>query len=211
MNRKHNMKSAKRYSSPKWVRTVHIYTSLFILVSMLFFTATGITLNHRDWFSASGKTHSLTLDIPEQWQNPDQWQDDPLAVASELRSWLKREYGVTGNKVSYEWEESEQVLVIDVKRPGGYSLVEADIESGELFVDNHTGGFISTMNDLHMGRYSGEIWQAFIDLSAIIMLLFTLTGLWLAIPQKRRRALIVGLTTAGAGTMLAAYSFIFIF
>lgn len=116
---------------------------------------------------------------------PELWREDPLAQAEQVRRWLSREYQVLGNQVSYEWEADSQLMVIDVKRPGGYSLAEVDLESASVLLEKQTYGAVATLNDLHMGRYSGALWSGFIDLSAVAMLLFTLTGFWLVLPQRK--------------------------
>ena len=41
-----------RKTKPKlWVRVVHIYLSLYAFVVVLFFGATGLMMNHPDWFA----------------------------------------------------------------------------------------------------------------------------------------------------------------
>ncbi len=41
-------------------RTLHIYVSMALLLLMLFFAFTGITLNHPDWFGASNAIREET-------------------------------------------------------------------------------------------------------------------------------------------------------
>lgn len=198
-------KPVQKNKTNRIVRVVHSYTSMLMLTIMLFFTLTGITLNHRDWFDDSDKPSINSLSIPSQLSNSELWDTAPLDQAHLLRKWLGSEHAVYGNKVSYEWEAEERFLVIDIKRPGGYSIIEADISSGEIVVEQQKFGVIATANDLHMGRYSGSLWRGFIDFSAIMMLLFTLTGLWLVLPQKKKRHKLFAISLLGTGLMLSAY------
>lgn len=198
-------KSQPKGKSNRLVRWLHSYTSMFMLVIMLFFTVTGITLNHRDWFESADAPKQLTVDMPDSFLIDGKWEKEPLDQANQLRKWLSSEHGIYGNKVSYEWEAEERFLVIDIKRPGGYSIVEADIEAGEVLVEQQSYGVVATLNDLHMGRYSGELWRGFIDISALLMLIFTLTGFWLVIPQKKKRNKLFAMSVIGTGLMALAY------
>ncbi|WP_415894127.1 PepSY-associated TM helix domain-containing protein [Neptuniibacter sp. PT8_73] len=198
-------KSQPKGKSNRLVRWLHSYTSMFMLVIMLFFTVTGITLNHRDWFESADAPKQLSVEMPDSLLVEGGWDTEPLDQANQLRKWLSSEHGIYGNKVSYEWEAEERFLVIDIKRPGGYSIVEADVEAGEVIVEQQNYGVVATLNDLHMGRYSGELWRGFIDVSALLMLIFTLTGFWLVIPQKKKRKKLFAMSVIGTGSMALAY------
>lgn len=186
-------------------RVLHIYTSMLMLCIMLFFTVTGITLNHRDWLPDAPGAEISELTLPEAMQHMDLWQSQPFAQAENVRQWLSAEHGLLGNQVSFDWQPDEQLLVIDVKRPGGYSLAEVEPEAGLVVLEHQAYGITAILNDLHMGRYSGELWQAFIDLSALLMLVFTLTGFWLVLPQKKRRHRLLVCAGVGTGVMGLGY------
>jgi hypothetical protein len=52
------------------------------------------------------------------------------------------------------------------------------------------------LNDLHKGRNSGGLWSFIIDLSAFLMIVFSITGLLLALAQRRiNRTLSLSLVT----------------
>ncbi|MCE9609145.1 MAG: PepSY-associated TM helix domain-containing protein [Chthoniobacter sp.] len=40
----------RRLLFKKWTRTLHIYISMLGLLTLIFFSATGIMLNHEEWF-----------------------------------------------------------------------------------------------------------------------------------------------------------------
>ncbi|WP_286238875.1 PepSY-associated TM helix domain-containing protein [Neptuniibacter halophilus] len=205
MNQSLTVRPKKSSKVNRLVRLLHVYTSMLMLLVMLFFTLTGLTLNHRDWFADAPAPERLELPLPQMLAQPELWREDPLAQAEQVRRWLSREYQVLGNQVSYEWEADSQLMVIDVKRPGGYSLAEVDLESASVLLEKQTYGAVATLNDLHMGRYSGALWSGFIDLSAVAMLLFTLTGFWLVLPQKKKRQRLISLSLLGSGLFGSAY------
>ena len=45
-------RKAKRSSFAAWMRWLHIYLSMLGFTALIFFSVTGITLNHADWFFA---------------------------------------------------------------------------------------------------------------------------------------------------------------
>jgi len=186
---------------------------MLMLVVMLFFTVTGITLNHQDWFSDDQASELYETDLPEpllrqlavNGAQSGEEQSDAWIIAAPLIQWLRQEHGIRGQAINLDWDPEERFLVIDTKRPGGYSLAEFDLATGRLTLERKNAGAIAILNDLHKGRHSGAIWQAFIDFSALVMLLFTLTGFWLLLPQKKRRARLFGVCGLGTGLSLLLY------
>lgn len=191
------------------VRVLHIYVSMFMLTIMLFFTVTGLTLNHREWLPDAAPLSMESLPLPDELASLPAWQQAPLTQADAVRRWLRDVRGITGTNVSYDWQAEEQVLLIDIKRPGGYHVVEVLLAEREVLIEAQEYGLIAVFNDLHMGRYSGLIWRGFIDISAVLMLLFTLTGFWLVLPQKKRLWRLLSLGVTGAGVTAGLY-FIFV-
>jgi len=198
-----------RINTLRLVRSLHSYTSMLMLLIMLFFTVTGITLNHREWLPDSSVRQLEELRLPDELAVSAAWQQDALAQGDRVRRWLRQTQQLHGSQVRYEWDVEEQLLVIDVKRPGGYSLVEVDVAAQLIVLEQQHFGLLSTLNDLHMGRYSGALWRGFIDLSAIAMLLFTLTGFWLVLAQKKKRVPLLMMTGLGTVIMLVSYVWMF--
>ena len=67
-------------------------------------------------------------------------------------------------------------------RPGRYDLTQT------------IHGFVAVINDLHKGRDTGRAWSVLIDVSAVVLIVISLTGLVLLFYLKRRR--IPGLVVA---------------
>lgn len=190
---------------PRWVRPVHTYSSMLMLLIMLFFTATGLTLNNRQWLPESVPEQETELVLPESFATTALWQQDPLLAAGQVWQWLKAEQQLAGGEVRFDWTADEGVLFIDVKRPGGYSLAEVIPEEGTVLVTQRGFGWMAVLNDLHMGRYAGPAWSWFIDVSAAVMLLFTLTGFWLVLPMRRKRGRLLAATGLGCVLMAGLY------
>jgi hypothetical protein len=67
-------------------------------------------------------------------------------------------------------------------------------------------GVVAVINDLHKGRDSGFAWSVVIDVTAILMVLVSVTGIVLIFYLKRRR--FSGIVTAVVGTILVALVFV---
>lgn len=80
--------------------------------------------------------------------------------------------------------------------------------SADATIDRATGvyelretrlGFVAIINDLHQGRDTGAGWSLVIDLSAVLMIAVSLTGMVLVYFVKRRFVRGMILAAAGAG------------
>src|SRR5687768_1763811 len=55
-----------------WLRWLHIYLSMFGLASVLFFSVTGLTLNHPDWFfPGAARRDEAEGRLDPRWLRPD--------------------------------------------------------------------------------------------------------------------------------------------
>ncbi|XZE20826.1 PepSY-associated TM helix domain-containing protein [Pirellulaceae bacterium SH449] len=184
-------------SLAKAFRWVHLYVSLLGFASLMFFAWTGITLNHPAWFGASTPTlrdqeGKLEIDLLTA-------PIDRLMLAEELRD----RHRLRGKVARFE--ESELDIMVVFKSPGYAADVFIDRATGTYTVSETAHGITSIMNDLHKGRDSGEAWSWLIDVSAIVMMVMSLSGFGLLFYMKKKRA--VGLLVAVIGTvaMLAVW------
>jgi uncharacterized protein len=173
-----------------WMRALHTYISMFSLLIILFFSATGVTLNHPDWtFGGVEKRQTLSGSLPADWQKngtPDQ-----LRVAEYLRS----TYGLHGT--ASEFQYSGGVGGLSFKAPGYAADVQFD-SSGKYTVNVDAQGALAVANDFHKGRDSGSAWSWVIDLSGIFMVVVALTGLGIMLVLKKvRTASLISVVVGG--------------
>jgi len=186
--------------SQRWVRPLHAYSSMLMLFILLFFTLTGITLNNRQWLPTPQASQEVELALAEKFAAIPIEATSAEMQGQAIWQLLKKEQGLAGGELSVQWLADESLLLLDVKRPGGYTLVEVFPEEQRVWYENQKLGWMAVLNDLHMGRYSDKAWSWFIDLSAVVILFFTLTGFWLVLfhPKRRSRTLML----SGLGTLL---------
>ncbi|MEN9553841.1 MAG: hypothetical protein RLZZ232_127 [Planctomycetota bacterium] len=192
----------------KWFRWLHIYLSLLSFGAILFFSVTGLTLNHPDWFfRESTTTVEGTLDVawlngtqpaPQNWDETDYGhQIDKLSVAETLRA----RHHLAG-KVS-EFLAFQDECEVTFQGPGYAATARVTRQDGRYSVTIISNDFISVMNDLHKGRHTGSIWSVVIDVSAIASGLVAISGLVLVFYLKLNRGRRLVLT--GLGVVLLVW------
>ena len=200
------MKLANLSKSQRWMRPVHAYSSMLMLLIMLFFTVSGLTLNNRHWVPSPPAPLEGEIELHPDFVAFFQQQPVDHSGAEPLWQILRNELRLPDGELSADWSASEQLLTLDVRRPGGYTLIEILPEEDLIWYEHQTFGWMAVINDLHMGRYSGELWSWFIDLSAIVMLVFTLSGFWLVLFHPRRRNPTLALSGLGTLVMVGIYA-----
>lgn len=173
-------------------RWLHIYLSMFSLGVVLFFGATGLTLNHPGWFTRFETTADLEGKVDPTWLAGE---GRKLEVVEHLRA----AHRVTGALVDFALEDPE--CLVTFKGPGYSADAFIDRETGRYTLSERRQGLVAVLNDLHKGRDSGPIWSVVIDASAILMVVVGLSGLVLLFYLKLRRR--PGLVVALAGAALA--------
>jgi uncharacterized protein len=165
---------------------------------LFFFAATGLTLNHPDWFSTQ-RTVQHKGSVAVQWlKTPDGKPDgkddrvDKLALVEHLR----RTHGIKGALSDFRLDETQ--AAVSFKGPGYAADAFINRETGEYELTETRSGTVAVLNDLHKGRDTGRVWAWLIDASAVLMSLVSLSGMVLIWFIKRRR--FSGLVLAAIGT-----------
>ncbi len=184
-----------RQKTAKTARWLHIYLSMVSFAVVLFFAATGLTVNHPDWFASSVQTRQSHGSVDSALLR----KPDENALVESLRT---REH-LHGAMSDLRVDDRE--VSFSFRAPGYSADAMIDRNKGTYDVTEVRNGFVAVLNDLHKGRDAGKAWGWLIDASAILLTLVSLTGLiilWFI--YKRRTS---GLLLAAAG--LALFLFIY--
>ena len=175
----------KRETS-KWARTLHVYTSMIALLVVLFFGFSGLTLNHPTWtIGGKATSHKYSGTLPVTVERTD-GSVDFLAVSEYVRD----KYGVTGHVNSYDATNGQGS--ISYRNPGYAADLFFDVKSAKFDLTIEEQGWVGVMNDLHKGRDANSTWKWIIDISAIFLVLISITGLVMQVfLRKRRRSALV--------------------
>ncbi len=174
-----------------WLRWLHTYISMFSLLLILFFAATGVTLNHPDWtFGGVEKQQQFSGTLPADWQaggNPN---------ALNIAEFLRAKYGLHGSASDFQYSAGAGGLSF---RAPGYS---ADVQfdgGGKYTVNVDAQGALAVANDFHKGRDSGGAWSWVIDVSGVFLVIAALTGLGIMLFLKKvRTASLISIVVGGA-------------
>lgn len=163
-----------------WLGTLrqwHWISSALCLAGMLLFAITGITLNHAAQIEATPRVMTQQAQLPSTLQATLQEQTPTQGLPLALRQWLETELSIRLDGRDAEWSDTE--LYIGLPRPGGDAWLSLDIDSGVLEYESTDRGWIAYLNDLHKGRNTGMAWSWFIDVFAVLCVVFSLSGLLL--------------------------------
>lgn len=199
--------------------------SLLGFTALVFFSVTGITLNHPDWFGTHAERviqHRGVL--KREWLHPvlsspgraeempppangDAAAVDLSTVVSkfEIVEFLRQSHPIKGAVSEFRVDDYECLILF--KGPGYSADTVIDRETGRYTITETVLGVIAVINDLHKGRDTGPVWSWVIDLSALLTIFVSVTGMILIFYIRRKRWW--GLITAVLGTILFAGFYLF--
>ena len=183
-------------------RWLHTYLSMLSFALLLFFAATGLTLNHAEWFDAKQRPQQIHGSLNAALVAAA----DPSGVAKdELVRYFRSAHHVKGAVSDFHVDGEQCELLF--KGPGYEADAVIDRKTGSYDLTVSPFNLVAILNDLHKGRDTGARWSAVIDFSAILMSLVSLTGLTLIFFLNKRRT--SGLFLVAIGALLAwlIYSF----
>ena len=179
-----------------WLRWVHTYASMISLLVVLFFSVTGVTLNHPNWlFGTSTVRREVSGTLPAGWYKGN--QVDWLLVAEELRA-QQRVKGRAGDP-----RLSGGEATISFKAPGYGADAFINAKTGAYTMTINAQGAVAVLNDLHRGRDAGSAWSWLIDLSGGFLALVSLTGIGILLYLKKVRARALAVMLGTSAVVLA--------
>ena len=177
-----------------WLRWLHIYISMFSLLAILFFSLTGIALNHPDWSVNNAESRKdVTGTLPANWKKGA--EVDWFRVAEYLRA----NQGVRG--IASDPRADDEEASVTFKAPGYTADCFIKTKDGSFTVTVTSQGLVGVMNDFHRGQNAGNAWAWVIDLSGIMLTIVALTGLGLLYYLKKIRTAAV-LVLAGGSVLI---------
>lgn len=177
-------------------RWLHIYLSMFCFVIVLFFSVTGLTLNHAGWFDGKEVEKKVDGKVPVAWVAV---ADTSQIKKLEIVELLRKSYGIKGYVSDFLIQDNE--CSVSFKGPGYSADAFIDRKDGKFQLTEIKLGLAAVLNDLHKGRDSGAAWSWLIDASAIFLTLVSLSGLVMLLFLKKKR--LSGIVVGVLGGVLA--------
>jgi uncharacterized protein len=174
----------------RWTRTIHVYTSLFFFVVVLFFAVTGLTLNHPSWvLGGNGSRETVKGVLPADWKSEN--TVDWLRTAEFLRS----THSLRGAVGDHDTDDRSGSITF--KGPGYSADAFFDTQTGAYDLTIEAQGALAVMNDLHKGRHASSLWKWLIDVSAVLLIVISASGLALQFFLRKRRTSALGSAVIG--------------
>lgn len=153
-------------------RRWHGYLSAVAFLALIFFSVTGILLNHPDWFVGEPSApEQSTVVIPrETLASATRMPDVPRALADAVG----RQTALRGAFASGEVQDD--TAMIRMEGATGTSDITVDLTSGQAELSIETANMTSILHELHRGTRSGAVWRALIDGVAVLVLALSLVG-----------------------------------
>ncbi len=179
-------------------RWLHIYLSMVSFGVVIFFSATGITLNHQDKFLAQQQVKQLKGQLTSRLVSGKD------VVKLEVVEYLRNTHGIHGAVADFRIEEDR--CSVSFKGPGYAADSFIDRKTGTYELTETRMGFIAVINDLHKGRDSGKAWAWVIDLSAIFLVLVSISGVLILCYLYKRR--FTGFAAGVAGILITYLAYV---
>jgi hypothetical protein len=162
-------------------RYVHGWLSAFAFLTLLFFSVTGLLLNHPEWFEPAKTEQTTQLILPESILKSIKQQENP---SDAILNYVRQQQNVVGRYQSSEVMDNE--VMIRLESPAGATDIWVMTDTGETEITQKPASTVSMLNDLHRGKNSGLAWSWLIDISAIIVIALSLVGYILFLSIKTR-------------------------
>lgn len=203
MSKRSQKRKAWKRNFYAWSRLLHIYISAALFALLIFFSITGYFLNHLNTFGGSASDGDFELQIPAEILS--NLRDDSGQIYSDaLLVWLKQNHGLSKmNSLEYDADMAE--VFIDYSLPAGYASVILELNSELYTLEYRRGDTLAIWNDLHKGRHTGAGWSWVIDLSALFIVFFAITGFILIFQNKKQRRTALVLCAIGTLTPVVLY------
>ncbi|NNH25924.1 PepSY-associated TM helix domain-containing protein [Acinetobacter terrestris] len=162
-------------------RYVHGWLSAFAFITLLFFSVTGLLLNHPEWFEPATTEETTKLILPESLLKSIKQTENP---SDTILNFVRQQHNLVGRYQSSEVMDNE--VMIRLESPAGATDIFVTTDTGETEITQKPASTVSMLNDLHRGKNSGLGWSWLIDISAIIYIVLSLAGYILFLSIKTR-------------------------
>ena len=152
---------------------LHGYLSAAAFLLLMFFAASGLLLNHPNWFGADRQdSEPLIVELDIGALEAAQASDPPEEAFESL---LRETTGIRGQLKDASISESDAMLRFAGVKGG--TDVFIDFETAEAEVEISKANLTSIIHDLHRGKDAGAVWKLMIDITAILILVMSVVGL----------------------------------
>ncbi len=189
----------------RWMRTLHLYTGLFLVPWMIVYAASAFCLNHGKWINE-------TFEIgPPKWETlseADFTPDDtfPTEPAEQAKAILERLKLGGVHRLPPPQQKPRQMVILRISGGGHYRITWRR-GPGRLIVERQDYSTIRLVHFLHFKAGYQQpyavfiLWAVVIDAVAVCLVFWSLSGIYLW--ARRPRKLLGGICLAGGLVLFA--------
>jgi hypothetical protein len=181
-------------------RIWHGYLSAFAFAALLFFSVTGLMLNHPDLFAGE----KPPIQESQFKLTPEQLTEVRSSAApGEVLARIAADHGTLYGDYKDGTAAGDEVFAL-LQGVRGSSDVRANLADGSVVVTSEGAATLDQLNALHRGESAGAVWRASIDIVAIVMIVVALAGyaIFLSMSGKLRTALLISAASVVAAIVL---------
>jgi hypothetical protein len=173
-------------------RAWHGYLSAFAFIALMFFSATGILLNHPDWIARDA---GEPLEQSVQLAAADVAASLKLANPGQALAEIVQQGSspLRGAFTSADIDASQALLRFEGIK--GHSDVTIDLKSGGAQISVTPSDAATMLDDLHRGKNGGAVWKTLIDITGGVLLVLSVLGYILFFSLRFRLRTSLVLTT----------------
>jgi len=184
-------------------RVWHGYLSAAAFVWLLFFSITGILLNHPTWLR-----NDRPVTASRQFRLQPYELASVTAKAEPGPAFVQVMRGKLGLKGQIDSSGvAGQLLFVRMRGASGSSELQLDLHTGQGSAAIETFPISTLFKELHRGENAGAVWRAMIDIAGFALVVTSMMGLtiYLSLRFRLRTALFLvagGLAAMAAGVVL---------
>lgn len=183
------------------IRQIHLFAAFILTAFVLMYFITGFVMIFEDTFQRKDNAVSRTIkEIPGIHTQSD----------DALLSSLRRNFPVSGQ---YEIRRNESRIVVNFRHPGTEISAVVLRKSDTVTVTAKNKNLTGVLHQFHRqhgyrGGWNYDLWAFFYDLSALSMIVFAITGVYLW--YKTERSKWPGMLILLAFTFFTAFTFCYL-
>ena len=153
-------------------RMLHAYLSAFAFLTLIFFSGTGVLLNHPEWFEKyrPAESQAAIALTPAELAAARASKGPGRALAATAATKMH----LAGAYASGDLDGRQ--AIVRLEGPKGSTDLTIDLATGKGDARITTTNLMSIIQDLHRGKNVGVAWRWVIDLSAWLILAMALIG-----------------------------------
>ncbi|WP_081714688.1 PepSY-associated TM helix domain-containing protein [Asticcacaulis sp. AC466] len=178
-----------------YVRQIHWITAAFSVTCLCLYALTGFFLNNEGLLAPAPVTTRVERPLSSALAGELDGLTDGSALPARAANDISHLFGLDmrGAKIRVAGEK----VTINLPDPGKRTTVSVDQAKSLIVLDRSDRGAMAFLTDLHKGKNVRPAWHYFIDVFAISVLIFSISGFVLLVIQARMRKMTWPLVASG--------------